>query len=168
MNDRLLINDINDRLAHEYDFKKRGIHVRGKCPSCGEKEAWTTEDSPWVIFCGRSNKCGETHTARSLFSDLFENFSERFPSTVEDPSATARAYLTQDRQFDLSVIKDRWQQGALQLIDGSYTPTVRFPLWDNHYWERVIDRKAIPLMPRHIKGKSHFSGGIRSSRREDS
>lgn len=163
MQEQQLIDDIHVRLASEFSFKKRGTHVRGKCPSCGEKEAWTTAISPWVIFCGRANKCGETHTARSLFSDLFENFSERFPTTVEDPNGTARAYLTQDRRFDLSVIKEAWLQGYRHLIDGSMTPTVRFPLWGNAYWERLIDRKAIALLPPNAKGKSYFSSGIKYS-----
>lgn len=163
MQEQKLIEDINDRLASEFDFKKRGAHIRGKCPSCGEKEAWTSHSSPWVVFCGRANKCGASHTARSLFPDLFDNFSERFPTTPEDPSGTARAYLTQDRRFDLAIIKDAWQQGYMHLVDGSMTPTVRFPLWGNAYWERVIDRKAMPLLPAQAKGKTHFSAGIKYS-----
>ncbi|BFM50546.1 toprim domain-containing protein [Marinomonas sp. THO17] len=161
MSEQQLIDDIHARLASEFGFKVSGQHVRGRCPSCGEKEAWTSVAAPWVVFCGRANKCGETHTARALFGDLFEHFSARFPTTPDDPNATARAYLTQERRFDLAVIKDAWQQGYLPLKDGSLTPTVRFPLWGNAYWERVIDRSAMSLLPASCQGKTHFSAGAR-------
>lgn len=163
MEDIRLKDDIRERLADEFQFKARGEFYRGKCPSCGEKEAWTKVDEPYVVFCSRENKCGERNTARELFPDLFENFSERFPSSPEDPERTAREYLSQDRRFNLSLITGTWHQGYMPLVNGEKTPTVRFPLWGNAYWERVIDKRAMPFLPPQAKGKTHFSAGIKYS-----
>lgn len=33
---------------------------KGKCPahSCGKKTLYTFHDSPWMLICGRPEKCG--------------------------------------------------------------------------------------------------------------
>ncbi len=165
MLDKDLTLAIAQRLASEYQFKQQGEYLRGLCPACGKPEAFTKVEQPYVIFCGRLNNCGASHTARSLFPDLFENWSKRFPSSVDDPNATARAYLNYDRQFNLTLLGNVWQQGALPLQNGSFAATVKFPLWGNHYWQRVIDSDLIPLLdvPEDQAKKARFSAGIKYS-----
>lgn len=92
MEDIKLKEDIRDRLATEYQFKARGEFYRGKCPACGEKEAWTKVDSPYVVFCSRENKCGERHTARELFPDLYEKLHENTYTPCTTAQRTWKAY----------------------------------------------------------------------------
>lgn len=70
---------------------------------------------PYQLKCNRLNQCGYEEKTRDRYRHLFENLSDRFPSTPENPNATA---------------------------DGSYAATVRFPLCDG-YWERIIDAAAV-------------------------
>lgn len=165
MQDYDLIADITARLESDYSFKLKGDYLRGNCPDCGKAEAFTKADQPYVVFCGRANNCGNSNSARALFPDLFENWSDRYPSTPEDPYATARAYLSHDRQFNLSVIQNAWQQGAIPLRDDTFAETVKFPLWNNHYWQRIIDKRKIPLQkdPEDKRKKAKFSPGIKYS-----
>nr|VFK20190.1 MAG: Toprim-like [Candidatus Kentron sp. LFY] len=149
-----IITDIRKSLNTEYGFQKKGDFLRGKCPACDKKEAWTRADRPFVVFCNRGNKCGERFTARELFPNIFDNFSKRYPTTKDDPDATARAYLLHNRGFDLASIRGRWRQGTIR-IDDRYRETVRFLLWEGHYWERIIDNDAI----RRLGYKAHFSAG---------
>lgn len=157
-----LIADITARLETEYSFKRKGEYLRGTCPDCRKPEAFTKAEQPYVVFCGRSNNCGNSNSARSLFPDLFENWSDRYPTTPDDPYATARAYLLHDRQFNLSILQNTWQQGAIPLRDGTFAETVKFPLWYNHYWQRIIDKRKIPLQkdPPGKRKKAKFSPGI--------
>ena len=165
MLDKDLTLAITQRLVSEYQFKQQGDYLRGLCPSCGKAEAFTKVDQPFVIFCGRLNNCGASHTARSLFADLFANWSERFPASASDALATARAYLKYDRQFNLTLLGNVWQQGALPLKNGSFAATVKFPLWGNHYWQRVLDTDLIPLLdvPEGQAKKARFSAGVKYS-----
>jgi len=149
--------DIIQALKEEYGFKPYGEYLRGECPACGKKEAFTRADRPYVVFCGRENKCGERYSARDLFPRLFERFSERYPATQEDPDASARAYLLHDRGFHPDRIQGLWHQGSRPLPNGQQAATARFPLWDAHYWERIIDADAARVADR----KAHFSAGIR-------
>ncbi|TCP13793.1 Toprim domain-containing protein [Crenobacter luteus] len=141
--DAQLHQQILDRLDREFRFKKEqnGWLRQGECPSCGKKELFVNADHPWVVRCGRLNKCSYEAHARDLYSDLFESWSERFPKQPENPNATADAYLAQDRGFSLEMIKGWYTQESYwsqELQIGS--ATVRFPLPGIGYWERIIDR----------------------------
>lgn len=116
---------------------------KGKCPShkCGQKTLYTFHDSPWMLICGRPEKCGHRVHVRDLYDDLFNDWSERAPSTNDNPTATARAYLEFARGFRLELIEGWFTQENYwdsRLKIGS--ATVRFPLDKGGYWERLIDR----------------------------
>ncbi|WP_299594302.1 toprim domain-containing protein [uncultured Microbulbifer sp.] len=140
-----------------FNFKRRGNYLQGgNCPDCGKKEAWISVEKPIVVRCNRKNNCGYEEPVRNIYPDIFENFSERFPATPEDPNATARAYIEHDRQFPLVKVGTWFEQGALPLPDGGYAPVVRFHLWDGYYWDRIINKADA----RALNKKTHFKYGI--------
>lgn len=68
-------------------MKNAGKWLRqGKCPQCGKKELFASAEAPWVVKCGRTNKCGWEASTRDLFPDAFGKFNERYPATTEDPT----------------------------------------------------------------------------------
>lgn len=154
-----LAADIRSALARDFNFKQQGKYYRGKCPNrdCGKPKAWTEIDRPFVIFCSRAS-CHET-PIRDLYPDFYENFSERYPTTPQDKNATARAYLSVNRSFDISKLTCNWEQGSKRLPSGDFAETVRFPLWGQHYWERIIDNAKAQLIEN--KRKASFSFGIK-------
>ncbi|KAG0166197.1 hypothetical protein DFQ30_007468 [Apophysomyces sp. BC1015] len=124
------------------------------CPICGKKELFTHADQPWVIRCGRANKCGWESHVKELYSDLFENWSQRFPAAEASPHASADAYMQFARGFDLARVRGWYTQESYhdaRLNAGS--ATVRFAL-PNTYWERLIDRPE-----RFGKQKARFQPG---------
>lgn len=161
------------RLEQDYQFKlgTSGNTIRGKCPACGQKEAWTYREEPWVIFCPRRNKCGETFYIRDMYPDLFENWEKRYQSTSENPTATVDAYLTEGRGFPIDKIK---------LLKGLYSQeyyrdgkqnvgsvTIRFAITDSDdpqqhgWWQRILDThgtlpKTINKPKWEVKGHSWF------------
>ncbi|AXE32260.1 bifunctional DNA primase/helicase [Chromobacterium phragmitis] len=141
--DAHLHQQIHERFDREFRFKKEqsGWLRQGVCPGCGKKELYVNAEHPWVVRCGRLNHCGyETHV-RDLYSDLFEEWSERFPKQPDNPNATADAYLQHDRGFSLDKIRGWYSQESYwspELKIGS--ATVRFALPGIGYWERIIDR----------------------------
>ena len=154
--DSRLHSEITARLARDYDLSKveNGWLRKGKCPSCDEKELYAHAEHPWVIKCGRLDKCAYEGHIKDLYSELFESWSDRYPKIPENPNAAADAYLRDSRGFDLAKIKGWYSQesywdGAKQI--GS--ATVRFPLPGVGYWERIIDRPQ-----RFGKRKATFNG----------
>lgn len=157
--DAQLHQQILERLDRDYRFKpeKNGWLRQGECPSCKKKELFIHADHPWVVRCGRMNKCGFEGHVRDLYSDLFESWSDRFPQAPETPNAAADAYLQHDRGFDLATIKGWYTQEqyfSRELNIG--TATVRFSLPGIGYWERLIDRPH-----RFGKKKAHFNYGCK-------
>lgn len=151
--DQTLLGDVLRRLD-EFEFKPRGDWLRqGRCPSCHKRELYTHAHTPWVLRCGRLNNCGyETHI-KELYSDLFDHWSKRYPSTESSPTAAADAYLSVHRGFDLSLIKGAYTQETFydrNLKAG--TATVRFPIADT-WWERLIDE------PGRFKKRANFKYG---------
>ncbi len=116
---------------------------KGVCPApnCGKKTLYTFHDSPWMLICGRPEKCGHRVHVKELYSDLFNDWSEQAPSTPENPTATARAYLEMARGFRIELI-DGWftQENYWSRDLGIGSATVRFALDKGGYWERLIDR----------------------------
>ena len=149
-------------LEREYAFKRKGeTYLReGKCPYCGRHEMYTSDEHPWVLRCGRQAKCGAEFHVKDLYTDLFDNWSERYKQTPANPTASADAYLQYARGFDLRHVQGLYTQENFfspQLGYGS--ATVRFSL-DGGWWERLIDR------PQHFgKMKARFAPGMRLSGR---
>ncbi|NQY83013.1 MAG: hypothetical protein HRT36_08470 [Alphaproteobacteria bacterium] len=97
---------ISLRLVEQYNFTHNGEWLNGgTCPRCSRNEAYARAEKPYVIFCSRSNKCGETTRARELFPDLFENYNKRYKPSRSNLTATADAYLSIERGFDPATIK---------------------------------------------------------------
>ncbi|BES69745.1 toprim domain-containing protein [Marinobacter nanhaiticus D15-8W] len=138
-------------------FKKVGKYLqRGVCPECQKKELFVSAEQPWQLACNRSNNCGYTESTRTRYPHLFDNYSERFPATPEDPNATARAYLAENRGFNPGLIAGMYQQASVRLSDGEYADTVRFYLFGGTetYWERLIDTGMVKKAGK----KAHFGG----------
>lgn len=134
---------ILDRLKRDYKFPKTtGTWWRGgKCPDCPGKELYVNADHPWVIKCGREDKCGHEWSVKDIYDDLFNNWSESHKQTPEDPHAAAKAYLRDGRGLNVVKLAGCYAQEYYQdrkLNIGS--ATVRFPMPDGGFWERLIDR----------------------------
>lgn len=143
------------RLETDFGLKaKGGKWLRGgKCPKCGKKELYCAAEAPKVLLCGRKDKCAHEEAVKDRYSDLFENWSQR---TKDDPSPTAAAdaYLRNVRGFDLLQIRGAYAQEYYhdkKLNIGS--ATVRFPLPNGSWWERLIDQ------PGRFGKKANFAPG---------
>ncbi|MDR6228994.1 hypothetical protein QE444_001351 [Pseudomonas sp. SORGH_AS199] len=142
--DHQLRADVLQRL--EADLGLRHINGtdymrKGTCPACHKTELFTSHANPWVVKCGREAKCGQTWHVKELYSDLFEDWSERFKPTNEAPAASADGYLQFARGFDLGLIKGWYTQENYWDRDlGIGSATVRFEMPAGGYWERLIDR----------------------------
>ncbi|MEN1743656.1 hypothetical protein AAIH54_35205, partial [Pseudomonas aeruginosa] len=79
----------NDR---ELDFKPHEASDeylnKGECPGCGKRSLYISKSKPYQLKCNRLNQCGYEEKTRERYRHLFENLSERFPSTPENPNAT--------------------------------------------------------------------------------
>lgn len=147
---------------NQLDFKDIGDTYlqKGVCPKCGHRTLYVSRKQPFQLACNRLNECRHTEKTRERYSYLFENLSERFPSTEANPTATADAYLQRNRGFDTSRMKDWYSQERRKLADESWGDTVRFPLCDG-YWERLIDARALARNDGNkagIKWKMNYKG----------
>jgi hypothetical protein len=141
-----------------FKFKRSGKYLNsGNCPECGKKSVWIEIEKPITVRCNHKNNCGYEESVRDIYPDIFENFSERFPATPEEPNATARAYIEHVRQFPLLKVGDWFEQAARPLPGGSYAPVVRFQLWGGFYWDRVINKTH----ERELGDKSFFKKHIK-------
>ena len=141
--------EILKRLKADYDFKKQSGEFlqQGKCPNCGKREFYTHQENPWVLRCGRLNKCGLELHIKDVYPDLFNSWSERFPIVrIADTDkainlhATADAYLSIARGFDLKLIEGWYQQSSYYSSElKAGTATVKFQLGNRCSWERFID-----------------------------
>lgn len=128
---------------------------KGTCPDCRggkskKKSLYANALNPWVVTCGRG-KCGAQFHVKDLFPDLFEDWSNRAPATEQQPTASVDAYLSFNRGFDLNLIKGWYTQENFWDRDkGIGSATVRFPMPEGGYWERLIDR------PSRFDRKAHF------------
>jgi energy-coupling factor transporter ATP-binding protein EcfA2 len=140
-----LLHQILQRLESDYGLKHRaGKFMRGgTCPACSKKELFTHHADPWVLRCGRESKCGQTWHVKEIYEDLFEDWSKRAPSTEQQPTATARAYLEFARGFRLELIQGWFTQENYWSGDlNAGSATVRFALEKGGYWERLIDKPS--------------------------
>ena len=142
-------------LQDKFQFRKTGGEwlQEGRCPDCKERSVFAAAKDPKIARCGRSGKCGSEWSVRSLLPDLFEDWSKRFPSTEENPTASADAYLSHERGLDLQHLRGSYTQEVYHDRESGHTSaTVRFkvgPTW----WERIIDK------PGRFEKKAHFQFG---------
>lgn len=128
---------------------------KGECPACHKKTLYTFFDSPWMLICGRVEKCNARFHVKDLYGDLFNDWSAQAPATAEDPTATARAYLEFARGFRVELLQGWYTQENYWSRDlGIGSATVRFALEKGGYWERLIDRPE-----RFGKQKARFKWG---------
>ncbi|MCX2834484.1 toprim domain-containing protein [Microbulbifer thermotolerans] len=146
------------RRDQAFQFKHRGKYLQeGRCPECGRRSVWISVDKPILVRCNHRNSCGYEEPVRVIYPELFENLSQRYPATPEDPNATARAYMDHVRHFPAIKVGDWFEQAARPLPGGGYAPVVRFHLWDGCYWDRVINKAD-----EHALGdKAFFKKGFR-------
>ena len=152
-----LQRDVLDQLNRDYDFKpaKKGYLREGKCPTCSKRELYINADAPWVVRCGRLKNCGFEARIKELYPDLFDNWSERYKKTDDNPHAAADAYLTSSRGFNLARVRGSYTQEWYRDHETKATSaTIRFPLPGGSYWERLIDRPH-----RFGKMKARFAPG---------
>lgn len=151
-----LHHELTAALVADYKFIHHGEWLQqGRCPQCSKKELFTRFDNPWLIRCGRENKCQWEGSVRDLYPDLFDNLAKRYPPTKADPMATAKAYLSRVRGFDLGALDGCFEQHSFYCSESKNgSPTVRFWLDrdNNVYWERVLERV------RQIGRKANFKG----------
>lgn len=149
---RRIESDFGLRHMSGTNYMRKGI-----CPAprCGKNTLFTFHDSPWMLICGRPEKCGHRVHVKELYSDLFNDWSEQAPSTAENPTATARAYLEMARGFRLELIEGWFtQENYWSREANAGSATIRFALDKGGYWERLIDRPE-----RFGKQKARFKPG---------
>ncbi|MDR6135730.1 hypothetical protein QE361_002725 [Sphingomonas sp. SORGH_AS802] len=153
-----ILRQVISQLKRDYGFKEKGRFLQeGKCPACDKRELFTWADKPYVLHCGRENRCGETFAVKPLYPEIFDDWSKRHRATPENPHAAADAYLRHARGFDLLGLRGCYTQESYHDRDLNIsTATVRFPLpgAPGSYWERLIDQPA-----RFGKKKARFSYG---------
>jgi ssDNA-binding Zn-finger/Zn-ribbon topoisomerase 1 len=153
-----LRHDVLQRLESDYGLKHRSgtDYMRGgTCPNCNQKTLFTRFSAPWLVICGRPEKCKHTMPVKEIYDDLFEDWSKRAPVTHDQPNATARAYLEFARGFRLEIISGWYAQDSYFSPElGIGSATVRFPLEKGGYWERLIDKPH-----RFGKKKARFKSG---------
>jgi len=132
------------RVLKDYGFKPSADGKwlnQGKCPACGKKELFTSADNPWVLRCGRVNKCGQEFSVRDLYPEEFRDFTKRFEATPQNPNATADAYMREARGLNTMLMKGYYTQEkwwSSQATGG--TATVRFYLPKSQsFMERFVD-----------------------------
>lgn len=154
--DASFASQIVSALKAKYEFRKtRGKWLQeGRCPDCHERELFTAAEEPKMVKCGRSNNCGFEISVREAVPDLFEDWSNRFKQTEQDPNAAADAYLRFERGLDLTGLRSAFTQEHYQDRDRNIgSATVRFPLPGGSWWERIIDR------PGRFRMKARFKFG---------
>lgn len=152
-----IYREVLPRIEADYEFKKttNGWLQGGKCPVCGKKELFAKADNPFVLKCGRLNKCGATIYVKEEYPDLFENWSTRYQQTTANPHAAADAYLKISRGFDIERLQGIYtQENYYDPVKKIGSATVRFPVAGG-YWERIIDQPG-----RFEKKKAHFNKGL--------
>ncbi|OYQ90152.1 hypothetical protein B9T10_02195 [Wohlfahrtiimonas chitiniclastica] len=149
-------DEVVRRFIAETGAKPQGNGKRyknGICPSCQKKKLWIFGDDPWKIQCD-STTCGYEISARDRYPDIFENFSKRYAHEMaEDGRAIAKAYLREARGFNTTLCDQFTQETFFDYSTKVSTPTVRFPMPGDGYWERLIENLE------KFEQKAHFKKG---------
>lgn len=116
---------------------------------------YAVAEAPWLLRCGRLDRCGTEIEVRNHYSDIFEDWSKRFPRTEREPNAAADAYLSHQRGFDLQHLRGSYSEEYYRDRKRDIgTATVRFQLSCGIWWERLIDQPH-----RFGKKKANFTYG---------
>lgn len=149
-------SEVLTNINRDYRFgEPRGDWLqKGKCPQCGKKELFTSQSKPWVLRCGRANRCGWEGHVKDLYPEIFDNWSNRHEATEQNPNAAADAYLLHARGLDLRLLRGAYSQETHSDNQRRITSaTVRFPLPGGSWWERLIDQ------PGRFDKKAKFAWG---------
>lgn len=119
----------------------------GTCPRCGEKELFISLAMPYKLKCSRIENCQFEENTRERYYHLFENLSERFPKTEDNPNAAADAFMSRKRGFPLDKIKGIYKQATVKITNkhtkqSDYAEAVQIPI-ANGTWSRLIDESKI-------------------------
>lgn len=144
----------NIKRDYKFDAEKGDWLQKGKCPQCNKRELYTSSTKPWVLRCGRQNRCGWEGEVRDLYPEIFDNWSNRHQQTETNPNAAADAYLSHARGLDLRLLRGSYtQETYVDRGRNLSSATVRFPLPGGSHWERLIDQ------PGRFEKKAHFAWG---------
>lgn len=160
-----IANFVLDRILADKNLQFRDTsnpnHIReGICPECQKRSLWLYSDNPWVMFCERMNNCGVVINTREYYKDICADFAKKFPSTIDDPKASARAFL-QYRGFDTEKMENWYSQGQIRLKDGTTSDCLRFFVDGKCYWSRLLyhdDIRRNNGKKAKIVGKYHGKG----------
>lgn len=145
--------DVVRRLVRDFEFKEREKYLQqGVCPCCQKRELFTSIEKPWILKCGRENKCAHEISVKEIYPDIFDDWSSRYQTTPEAPHAAAEAYLRESRGLDTSRLAGAYVQSTF-IKNGFGSATVRFTLANGSHWERIIDQ------PERFSQKANFLGG---------
>lgn len=144
--------DIITYLMENHHFRKQGKHlIKGECPVCKKREAWTKVERPHYIYCNRKNNCGEVSKTYDYFPHLYKSVTERFESKLEeDPNAVAKAYLQESRGFSPNRIAGWFEQSWINNPQGknpkgrSGVFAARFPIAEGVFFERFVEGIHMP------------------------
>jgi len=144
----------NIRADYKFGVANGDWLQKGRCPKCNKSELFTRATTPWVLRCGRSNRCGEELHVKDLYPEIFDNWSTRHEATPANPHAAADAYLLNARGLDLRLIRGSYAQEVYHEKQRNLTSaTVRFDLPGGSWWERLIDQ------PGRFEKKARFKWG---------
>ncbi|RJF93008.1 toprim domain-containing protein [Sphingomonas cavernae] len=149
-----LLNEVLPRLKRDFSFEPKGTYLRkGRCPDCKKREMYARAEAPWVLRCGRLDRCGTEIEIKTRYPDIFEDWSKRYPRSERAPHAAADAYLAHGRGFDLQKLRGHYTEEYYKdSKTGMGSATVRFQLACGVWWERLIDQPQ-----RFGKMKARFS-----------
>ena len=151
------------RLINDYDFQKQNEKlVYGKCPKCGEKEAYAYLET-LVVICPRGNKCGARTLVKAIYPDLFEAryFAKATPT---NPKATADDFLI-SRGLKNFVGQDFYQQAVCKRTNEkgvqTWYQTVRFTLFANENARQEYENAlSNPSILKSVQERLFHSGQI--------
>lgn len=138
-----ILRELTAALTKDYGLKASGGYLReGKCPQCNDKKSlWTPAEHPWVLRCGKLERCGWEGETKALYPEIFDDWSKRYKPTPQNPNASADAYLMAARGLDIAPLKgaytqELYQDPELRIVSA----TVRFPMPGGGFWQRLIDQ----------------------------
>ena len=138
-----ILKELTAQLKRDYHLVERGDYLReGKCPQCNDKKSlWTPAKHPWVLRCGKLERCGWEGETKAFYPEIFDDWSKRYKPTKTEPNASADAYLIAARGLDIEPLKGAYTQEVYQDPElRIVSATVRFPMPGGGYWQRLIDQ----------------------------
>ena len=74
-----LLNEVTARLKRDYGLKEEGQYLRkGRCPECKAKDSlFTPASHPWVLRCGRIEKCAWEGETKKIYPEIFDDWSKQ-------------------------------------------------------------------------------------------